>query len=59
MVKDCQASINYCEEKKKNKTGTGERGEGYPQDMMVFSKLCFNDYQFSFMDTKHWFPFSF
>jgi len=30
MVKDCQASINYCEEKKKNKTGTGERGEGYP-----------------------------
>jgi hypothetical protein len=51
--------LTTAKRKKKNKTGTGERGEGYPQDMMVFSKLCFNDYQFSFMDTKHWFPFSF
>jgi hypothetical protein len=44
---------------KRKKKQNRHRGEGYPQDMTVFSKLCFNDYQFSFMDTKHWFPFSF
>lgn len=57
------SSLHWLLRREKQKTkqaqGRGERGEGYPQDMMVFSKLCFNDYQFSFMDTKHWFPFSF